>query len=204
MAPPVGLLIGHSFVHSLASHLSPDSQPSGSYLARKLNLNKIIDELHMHGERGSRICSSSFALPHRLLKQVKPDFVILEFGTNDLAIGTHPFEVAAKLNRLADRLRSQYHVRTVVICSILYRQSNIHSLTPDQFKDAAFDTNNFIKKSTAASHRTIYHVHKGFWTTPISQWSRDGIHPNSFHGRKNYKKSIRCAVFSALQTFTSR
>ena len=204
MAPPVGLLIGHSFVHGLASHLSSDPQPTGSYLARKLNLNRLIQELHMHGERGSRVCSSSFSLPHRLLTRVKPDFVILEFGTNDLAAGAHPFDVAAKLNSIADRLHNQYHVRTVVICSILYRKSHLRNLTRDQFTQAAFDTNSLLKRSTAASPRTIYHVHKGFWTTPISQWSRDGVHPNSFHGRKNYIKAIRCAVFSALQTFTSR
>ena len=204
MAPPVGLLIGHSFVHGLASHLSSDPQPTGSYLARKLNLNRIIQELHMHGERGSRVCSSSFSLPHRLLKRVKPDFVILDLGTNDLAAGAHPFDVAAKLNSVADRLHTQYHVRTVLICSILYRKSHLRNLTREQFTQAAFDTNNFLKKSTEASPRTIYHVHKGFWTTPISQWSRDGVHPNTSHGRTNYKKSIRCAVFSALQTFTSR
>ena len=202
MAPPVGLLIGHSFVHSLMTHLSFDSQPTGSFLARKLNIERIVSQFHMHGERGSRICSRSFTLPHRLLQRVKPDFVILDFGTNDIVNGTHPFDVAAKLLQLADRFHSQYHVNTVVICSVINRQSRLNDLSPSQFASAAFDLNDFVKQSTAASPRTIYHLHKGFWEDPISVWSRDGIHPNATLGRKRYIKSIRRAAFTALQNFT--
>ena len=205
MAPPVGLLLGHSFVHSLHSHLTPTTStrnPSGFTIAKRLRIHEIVDEFHMQGERGSRICSSSFTLPHRLLQRLRPDFVILDFGTNDLASGTPPFEVAAKLVHLADRLRSQYHVDSVVICSVINRERHIRHLSPSQFAAAAYQVNNYLKNFVEAEPRTQYHSHKGFWTTPITQWSRDGIHPNSQHGRKLYIRSIRKAVFLALQSFT--
>lgn len=202
MSPPVGLLLGHSFVHSLHSHLTPDNSLSGAAIARKLNIEQIIQEFHMQGDRGARVCSSAFTLPHRLLQRLRPDFVILDYGTNDLAIGTPPFEVAAKLVELAEKLRKQYHVAAVAICSIINRDRGIYNLSPSQFAAAAYQVNNYLRNFVQADLRTHYHVHKGFWTTPIAQWSRDGIHPNSKHGRKLYIRSIRKAVMHTLQSFT--
>ena len=41
------------------------------------------------------------------------------------------------------------------------------------------------------SPEIMYKSHDGFWTTPIHEWNRDGIHPNTNLGRALYKKSIR-------------
>lgn len=204
MAPPVGLLVGHSFVHGLHSHLSPHNQPStGHSLARALHIHSIVQEFHLHGERGARLCSPTFALPTHLLTRARPDFVILDLGSNDIATGTPPFDVAAKLIQITDILISQYHVRCVVMCSIVNRQSHI-AMPADQFATAAYQLNHYLRNFAATNNRAMYHVHKGFWNCPISSWSRDGIHPNTSAGRKKYLKSIRRAIFTALQTFTSQ
>lgn len=202
MASPVGLVLGHSFVHSIHSHLKNSSHNSPADIARTLHLHYIISELHMHGIRGARICHTSFSIPHDLLLQSTPDFVILDFGSNDLASGSSPFQVASRLIQLAERLRSQYHVRSIVICSVLHRQAHLRTLSPQQFSAAALQLNSLMKDYAGTDPLTFYHNHKGFWTTPVQAWSRDGVHPNSTLGRKRYSKSLRKASFLALQGLT--
>ena len=202
MAPPVGLLLGHSFVQGLHSHLTHTTRDSPTAISRSLQLHHIVRELHIHGERGARICSSSFTLPHRLLLQIRPDFVILDYGTNDLVSGSSPFQVAAKMVKIAERLRTQYSVRSVVICSVINRHSHLRSLTTEKFADAALKLNLLLKDYAGTHPCTFYQNHKGFWTTPVSSWSRDGVHPNTSLGRKRYIKSIRKASFLALQSIT--
>lgn len=202
MAPPVGLLLGHSFVHGLLSHLTAGSSATGATIARKLHVSNILHAFHMHGQRGAQICNDDFLLPHSLITRVKPDFVILDYGTNDLAAGTPPFTVATKLMHLAHQLRSQYHVACVMICSTLNRDCHLSTMTPSQFATAAYELNNYLRHLTQTEPKVNYHLHKGFWDTPVSAWSRDGIHPNGPAGRKRYIKSIRKAIFHALQSFT--
>lgn len=208
MAPPVGLLIGHSFVHGLMAHLKIDNHTTGRAIAKEMNLSRIIQSLHMHGERGAKVCpqaahSQQYSLPHSLLRRAKPDFVIIDLGTNDLACNIPPFEIATKLFQLATDLITQYHVTAVVICSIINRERHI-SMTPPEFATAAFQLNNYLKHLAETEPRVMYHPHKGFWDSPVTTWSRDGIHPNATLGRKRYVKSIRKAVFAALQSFTQR
>ena len=204
MAPPVGMLIGHSFVQGLQQHLDPRNQASPSEMARKLSVHRIIHSFHFYGQRGAQVCSRSFVLPHRLLTHTNPDFVILDLGSNDLASGIPPFQVATKLLELADILRSRYHVNTVIIASVLHRETHLRHITPAQFSTAAYQTNNYLKNFADTHPHVFYHLHKGFWAHPSDTWSRDGVHPNTQAGRKKYVKSVRKAVFAALQTFTSR
>ena len=84
-------------------------------------------------------------MPHRLLTQIKPDFVILDLGSNDLASGTPTFQVATKLVEFADILRSRYHVNRVIISSVLNREAHLRHITPEQFSTAAYQTNHYIK-----------------------------------------------------------
>lgn len=203
MAPPVGLILGHSFVAGLLHHLDHNGQDNGQQLAKKLNIDNIVQEIHLHGQRGALISSPSYTLPHSLLTQVKPDFVILDLGTNDLANGTSPFTVAAQLTDLADKLRSRYHVSQVMICSVINRTSHLRTMTPQQFASAAYQCNGYLRDLADISPHTTYHVHKGFWMDPDQNWSTDGLHPNTPAGRAKYIKSIRRAVFLALESFTS-
>ena len=198
------MLIGHSFVYGLQQHLDPRDQASPSEIARKLSIHRIVHSFHLYGQRGAQVCSRSYALPHRQLTHVKPDFVILDLGSNDLASDIPPFQVATKLVELAHTLRSRYHVNTVIISSILNRQAHLKHITPEQFATAAYQTNNYVKNFLDSHPQLTYHVHKGFWAHSSDIWSRDGVHPNTQAGRQKYVKSIRKAVFTALQTFTSR
>ena len=204
MAPPVGLVIGHSFVQGLQQHLDPTNQATPSDFARKLSLEKIVQKFHIHGHRGACITSKSYSLPHRLLTQSKPDFAILDLGSNDLASRVAPLQVATALIELADVLRHRYHIRTIMVCSIVNRKAHLKDITPEEFQTAAYETNNYLQNYADSHPHITYHVHKGFWAHPIDSWSRDGVHPNTPAGRTKYIKSIRKAVFLALQTFTSK
>ena len=203
MAPPVGLILGHSFIHGLSQHIDSHHAATPGQVAHRLKLDHIIDKIYLHGQRGALVCSPSYELPHRILKQAKPDFVILELGTNDLAAGFSPFQVANRLEAIGCQLKSHYHVTSVTFCAILNRQAQLHNLTPDQFATAAYETNNYLRHYAAGTPNYRYHKHPGFWTPHISTWSRDGIHPNTTAGRRKYITSIRQAAFHALESFTS-
>ena len=203
MAPPVGIVIGHSFVHGLLKHLTQDSSPSPTNIAHRLRLSQILAGLHLYGERGARVCSRSYHLPHRLLQTVKPDFVILDLGTNDIALGAAPFDVASKIISLAETLRTRYFVNHIMVCSLIERNRHLFAMSPQQFSTAAYEVNNYLKHFAHADPHITYHGHKGFWSQDISFWSRDGVHPNSTTGRDCYKKSIGRAVFRALEPFTT-
>ena len=77
----------------------------------------------------------SYQLPHCILCQSKPDFVILR--TNDLAAGFSPFQVANRREAKACQLKSHYHVTSVTFCAIRNRQAQLQNLTSDQFNKQA-------------------------------------------------------------------
>ena len=55
--PPVGIIIGHSFVHSLHSYLSNNNDITGTALASQLCVDQIIQSFHIHGQCGAKICT---------------------------------------------------------------------------------------------------------------------------------------------------
>ena len=57
-----------------------------------------------------------FAVPHELLLENCPGFVILNIGGNDLAQGTSPLAVASAVVQLGERLVRDYAARDVIIC----------------------------------------------------------------------------------------
>jgi len=198
MDRPSVLLLGHSFVHGTLQHLSHSSSPSPRALARHFRLSNLISHLHMYGIRGAKITDPEFTLPAQLLNQYNPTYAILDFGTNDLVMGTDPLNIAVTLYDIANILRDQYNISRVVICSIIPRYSALRNLTPARFSALAHQANHFLKTMCDGDPNIFYHVHPGFWSTHYCAWSRDGVHPNTTAGRKLYLRSVRKAVFRIL------
>ena len=71
--------------------------------------------------------------------------------------------VATTIVDLTKILISQYAVSQVFICSILNRTSALHALTPDLFKQKAYQLNNFLRTMCDGERQLTYHVHQGFW-----------------------------------------
>ena len=103
-------------------------------------------------------------------------------------------------NDLLHRISSVKHVR---ICSAILRD-RVDISESELLKQKIFSFNNYLLNLCAVENVLSYHVHKRFWTNSISEWSRDGIHPNNSVGRKKYKQSVRIAVFRSITNITKQ
>ena len=101
----------------------------------------------MCGQRGSTVVKSaktkgSYILPASLLKRETPTLAVLELGTNDLASGAPPLEVATAIMDIANCLVEEYQLRHVTVRQIINRKSGI---APAQFAELAYKTNMYLK-----------------------------------------------------------
>ena len=115
-------LLGHSFVSGLHHHMSVDHPLSPQEVSHHLKLNHLVKIFHLIGKRGSQIMNSSFSLPHELLTDIQPALLFLQYGSNDLAAGREPLEVATKVVDISRELL-QFHssIKKVAILSALPR-----------------------------------------------------------------------------------
>jgi len=165
-------------------------------MAKQFRVDHRVPHLHLVGERGIKVTSTF--IPHTV-SLIQPDFVIIDVGTNDLAAGATPLSVASTLFEVCTSLILHHAVLHVTLCSALYRDSNIHT-TPQLFKHNVNLFNTILSDLCFVDPQIDYHTHRGFWASPIEEWSRDGIHPNTSVGRQKYKTSIRSAVYNTLKS----
>ena len=201
--PIKGALLGHSFVTSLHSQLSlPPGyvQATPQHVAQQLRISHHVSHLHLLGHRGAT--ATDFPLPSILqqLNHKKPRFVIIELGTNDLATGTCPLQVASAVVDIANAILQVRYVHHVVINSILPRSNNL-SIPPHHFLANLHRCNLYLSHFCDVEPKLTYHAHRGFSSIPFQTWSRDGIHPTATTGLRLYKTSLRRAIFSVLQHF---
>ena len=82
-----------------------------------------------------------------------------------------------------------------------FGRGGVHDYTA--FRDVIREFNDRLFFACRREMLIGFHSHDGFGGNPVSVWSRDGIHPNSYRGRQLYKKSLRQALFWAFsQAFT--
>ena len=126
-----GMIIGHSFVAGLADHLAGQhGLPDGKYrspseVASDLRVSDQMDGVFLSGVGGASLCDGRYKLPTIAIDNERPHFVVLQFGTNDLACGVPPYEVACEVLNTAHELVMDYGVMRVVICGALYRVTRI-------------------------------------------------------------------------------
>lgn len=187
-------LLGHSFSSGFLQHLEHRYNVHGSVsVSNLLNLDQILPRFHIYGIRGGR--ATHFTLPDHFIK-VKPQIVILDLGSNDIAAGTPPLDVATSIIDLATHLINSLEVKQVTICSIIPRFERVKEGV--NFADEMYNCNKYLQNLAEVEERVRYHVHKGFWAVDHREWSRDGIHPNQPQGRGKYRASLRSAVFNAI------
>ena len=132
----VGCLVGHSFVSGLRAHLivhgrnnSPQNtqqtRSESRIIAKKLRLNELLDSLHLIEYNGTQICKMrAYISPLKCM--TNPDFILLNLGTNDLAVGTPPLEVAIRLVEVSKTLMKEIpSVKQIVLISAIPRYKNM-------------------------------------------------------------------------------
>lgn len=209
MTDHVVAVFGASFVSGLLDHLQYGSpvRLSPRDIASRLRVGRVVKEVHLAGVGGDRIMDVNLKqLPSHMTKTlaVGPTIIILNYGSNDLTRGSHPLDVAVKTHDLAETLLTDYPtVQHVVLCSVIHRTHNLGVLSKESFQEKSYLLNGFLNNLCDVQPSMTYHVHKGFWSSEVSDWSRDGIHPNKpgqDGGRIKFKRSLRRAIFQAVTT----
>ena len=80
-------------------------------------------------------------VPLYFLQQIQPDLVLLEYGSNDIAVGVSPDHIARWIFNLASFLASKLSCN-VGILSIVPRAARLESMSEDQFHDIMAYVNN--------------------------------------------------------------
>ena len=116
---PVVLILGHSFVRRLCHDLE-----TGFEQRADLNFNlKGTAVVFMHGVGGRTVPKLRMFDLH-VVKQLSPDIIIVEIGTNDLTrVG--PEVVGSEIDDFVRFLVDNLAVRVVGVCHVIPRVSHV-------------------------------------------------------------------------------
>ena len=194
-------ILGHSFISGLLHHLENRCKQklAPADVAKTLKVDNLVAQIHMFGQRGAKILDGNYLMPSHLLRSVNPDLVLMQIGSNDLANGSCPLSVASKSIDMAQNILSKIKsAKQVIILSIIPRISKDPGISQEKLNDSIYKCNGYLKNFCDVESSIQFKSLSGFWKNPIMHWSRDGIHPNSHHGREKYIHNIRFIIFDAI------
>ena len=148
---------------------------------------------------------------HLLLHHVRPDIVVVNVGSNDLAN-------LAQVNRaavlqLAVQLHSfaaSFDARMVIMCKVLYRTQRL-SGTPEIFAENADIFNSIVRNMCCKNSTpiTLFNPLRGFMfehndtdtpiPRPVSSWSHDGIHVDTMASMTRFQERQRLFILDNLK-----
>ena len=163
------MIIGHSFVSGLEHHLqnlNGGFWMSPEQVSDHLEISDRIQKIVLSGISGAQIWIPYGVLPHGLLRIHRPDVVILQIGTNDLAAGKSPAWVSYEVMNQAKTLLEVYNVQYAVVCSALFREGGVHDHIA--FRDVIREFNDRLFFACQREMLIGFHSHDGFWGNPVS------------------------------------
>lgn len=200
-----GLLIGHSFVSGYKHHLCnlyKNESPKTS-ICQHLNLSKLVEFIDFIDIPGGLVeVEKILSMIH---DHDKYNFILIDLGSNDLAQGIKPLNVAYQLSILGEKLVQQKTAPHVVFFQIIPRIGPWSSEIAHLFNKDAILTNQILRTFCDVDRTLSLHSHRGVWQNPITEWSMDGIHLNSQLGRNIYTASLKRAILHGIKAnyFTS-
>ena len=187
------LIVGHSFIRRLEDYhwrLTTEAQAPTPFPLSGHNV-------HFLGIGGATLTGpKSRQLQQRLTPSLagKCDLVYIALGTNDLAQGSLPSQVAQHLVSLANYLMLGLEVKCVILEQIIPRCENKFP----GFRLLAQQTNEAIQDLLATSEYQNIKIwkHTGFWNPQTPLLCKDGVHFNQV-GMYKYWRSVRGAILWA-------
>ena len=186
---PKVLILGHSFVKRLSRDIS-----------RGFDDRAVLDfglegslSVHLYGV-GGRTIDKVRAFDLGIINSLTPEIVILEIGTNDLAI-LPPELIGSALDDLVQWLLSSSPVHVVGWCYVIPRALS----HPDSalFRQRAEILNNYASVVLDSTPNVFCWRHRVFNHPAKNYYLPDGVHLNSA-GQYQLYRSYRGAILKAL------
>ena len=127
-----------------------------------------------------------------VVSALKPDVIILEIGTNDLA-ANRPEVVGSEIDDLVQLLLQSYSVRVIGVCEVIPR------VRAPFFNAAAPILNQYLTDVLQLCPNVFSWRHTGFSNPTVSPYLPDGVHLNP-HGQYSLYRSYRGAILKALRS----
>ena len=167
---PKALILGHSFVRHLKRDLELGFDP-GAANDFKLSGTALV---HLHGV-GGRTVQTLQANDLHVVRDLAPDIVILEIGTNDLTHSS-PETVGSNIEDFVHLLKREFSVRVISVCGVIPRGISVphavlfwhNASVLNQYAGVVLDD---FANGFCWSHAEFNSPHKDLYL-------RDGVHVN--------------------------
>ena len=186
MAKQRVLIIGHSFVHRLQAFVQKRRHTE---CLSSLNSNA---EVIFHGIE-SRTISKFREYDPDVVKEIAPDIIILELGSNDL-VKLPPQTVSSELESLVQDLHNTFSIKFVVVSQVLRR----YTKDSVDFNCKVGKLHQCLKVVLERRPYCYYWRHSGFWNCNPNLYLSDGVHLNSL-GNYKFMRRIGGAILKALK-----
>lgn len=186
---PNALILGHSFVRRLKRDLELGFDPRA---ASDFNLRGTAS-VHLHGVGGRTVQTLEENDLH-VVRDLAPDIVILEIGTNDLSHAL-PQTVGSQIEEFVRLLRRNYSVRVIGVCGVIPRGISVpHAMA---FLDHATLLNHYVSIVLEEFPTVFCWSHAEFNSPHKDLYLRDGVHVNPT-GQYLLYRSYRGAILKAV------
>ena len=186
---PNALILGHSFVRRLKRDLELGFD---SRAASDFNLHGTAS-VHFHGV-GDRTVQTIEENDLHVVRDLAPDIVILEIGTNDLSLAL-PQTVGSQIEEFVRLLRRDYSVRVIGVCGVIPRGISVpHAMA---FLDHATLLNHYVSIVLEEFPTVFCWSHAEFNSPHKDLHLRDGVHVNPT-GQYLLYRSYRGAIIKAV------
>ena len=163
---------------------------SVDFIGSQVNEGTNLDDAEHEGHPGWTINELTALLDEGLLKNYKPDIVLLMAGTNDiLRSSDNASKVIKDLNQLIDRLKDEFPDAQILVSSLAPLDSSIKG---EKRANIVEEVNAWLPALAAKQGQQVTYVDAGGSIEP-SDLVADGIHPNE----EGYQK-IGNAWFDAI------
>ena len=186
---PKVLVLGHSFVKRLKNDLDKNFDHRTSRTCGLVG----TAEVHLQGT-GGRTVGKLQSYDLHVVRQLMPDIVILEVGTNDLP-SVAPEVVGSSVEDLVVTLKSIYSEAVVCVCHVIPRGES--TIRPLYFWERAKVLQQYLEVVLDSLDCVFCWRHKAFTRPDQDFYLRDRVHLNA-RGQYLLYRSYRGAILTAL------
>ena len=197
------LITGHSSVRRYRDYLNRKFGSQDNY-NKSLGLPR--ENIYIVGKGGLKTNEEGLNLITTKAKQVSPNIVVIELGTNDIAIQAtdEKEQVNSTLHQLFYLCKQLFDigVQKIVLCEIVNRRKLRGNTTQAEFDRKQQYFNQLLNNLNKLNPDIIIWKHERSKIRNLKdgEISSDNIHITTDHGLKLYNFSIRAALIKGLKS----